>query len=380
MKRMIIIIVLIYSTNLIAQFGSENLVPNPSFEEYSYCPTGFTIHQLDMVRMWRQPTGGTADYYNKCSSRMGVPDNIFGYQHANTGDGYVGIITYSPKAGNAREYMQAQLKEPLEKGTFYCVEFYVSLANYAGFMLDKIGIHFSKFPVKAGGTRVLNVKPQIENPEGNVIKNDSTWVLISSHFQAEGGEQYLTIGNFARDDQCMVLQRFLDPEEVPRVWEFGYYYIDDISVKKIPDRFSCSSTIDIIKMELPYPDEYYERYDEYHLDAVLFDFDEYVLTPETKKKLDEAVIILNRYEHFYLEINGHTDIIGRDEYNEVLSKRRATMVYDYLHAKKIPAERLRITYHGSRLPAVMDEGPEGRKQNRRVEFVILKKIHAPYNY
>lgn len=372
-------ILLLFFPILVLSQESENLVPNPSFEDFSYCPTGFTTQQLDMVRNWRQPTKGTADYYNVCSDRMGVPDNIFGHQQANSGKGYVGIITYHPNSADSREYMQAKLKEPLEEGAYYCVEFYISLANNASFMTDKIGIHFSQFPSRGTGTRRLSFKPQVDNPDGNVIKNDSAWVLISSHFKAEGGEQYLTIGNFSSDNEVQVLQRFLKPENHERIWDFGYYYLDDISVTRIPDRFACSSTIDLIKMEMPYPEEYYEKYEEYRLDAVLFDFDRYELTQETLAKLKEAVIILNRYDNFYLEINGHADVIGRDEYNEKLSKKRAVMVYDYLIEKGIPSDRLRITYHGSRLPAVMDEGPEGRRQNRRVEFLILRKVHGRYN-
>jgi outer membrane protein OmpA-like peptidoglycan-associated protein len=74
-----------------------------------------------------------------------------------------------------------------------------------------------------------------------------------------------------------------------------------------------------------------------------------------------------------VEIGGHTDNFGEDAYNLDLSSRRAKAVVAFLVQNKIAATRLKFKGFGEGKPIASNETDEGRAQNRRVEFLILKK-------
>ena len=77
-----------------------------------------------------------------------------------------------------------------------------------------------------------------------------------------------------------------------------------------------------------------------------------------------------------VEVQGHTDIIGTEDYNQKLSEDRAHTVTDYLIKKGIAAERLRAVGFGTRVPLADNESDEGRAKNRRVELVPFEKEDA----
>jgi OOP family OmpA-OmpF porin len=113
------------------------------------------------------------------------------------------------------------------------------------------------------------------------------------------------------------------------------------------------------------------------LKGVNFDFDKSTLRPDAVAILSEATEILKRYPELRVEVAGHTDSKGTDEYNQKLSERRATAVYDYLTSNGVDASRLvgPIGYGESRpiAPNTNDDGsdnPEGRAQNRRTELNV----------
>ncbi len=106
------------------------------------------------------------------------------------------------------------------------------------------------------------------------------------------------------------------------------------------------------------------------LRGVNFAFDKSNLTDESTAILDQAVDVLNRYPSLRVEVAGHTDWVGTDEYNQGLSERRAKTVYDYLIAKGISADRLAgPNGYGERNPIDTNETAEGRARNRRTELV-----------
>jgi outer membrane protein OmpA-like peptidoglycan-associated protein len=89
-------------------------------------------------------------------------------------------------------------------------------------------------------------------------------------------------------------------------------------------------------------------------------------------ELDKLVNELKATET-QIEISGHTDNVGNEAFNKTLSKNRAIAVKDYLTEKGIKAERLTTKGNGSEKPIASNETEEGRKQNRRVEFVVMEK-------
>lgn len=109
------------------------------------------------------------------------------------------------------------------------------------------------------------------------------------------------------------------------------------------------------------------------LSDVLFDFNKATLKPGTKEKLSKIAGILIAYPGNYrLEIEGHTDAIGSDEYNQKLSEGRATSVRDYLQQSGIQATRITaVRGFGKTKPVATNDTATGRQLNRRVEIVIV---------
>lgn len=105
-------------------------------------------------------------------------------------------------------------------------------------------------------------------------------------------------------------------------------------------------------------------------DKVLFEFGKSDLTAASKQSLDKIVVVFNKYPDTNVEIQGHTDSKGSNDYNMTLSVKRATTVVDYLKSKGIAAERLTVKGFGEEVPKYDNETEEGRAQNRRVEFLI----------
>lgn len=105
-------------------------------------------------------------------------------------------------------------------------------------------------------------------------------------------------------------------------------------------------------------------------DKVLFDFGKADLTAASRQSLDRIVQVFNKYPDTDIEVQGHTDNKGSEEYNQNLSVRRAVTVTDYLNSKGIPNSRLNVKGYGETAPKYTNDTEEGRAQNRRVEFLI----------
>lgn len=106
------------------------------------------------------------------------------------------------------------------------------------------------------------------------------------------------------------------------------------------------------------------------LRSVHFDFDKFVLRPDSFPVLDEAAEILKAETAVRVVVEGHTDGVGTPAYNQVLSERRALSVLHYLVGRGIAAERLRAIGLGKSLPVATNDTDDGRAQNRRVELRI----------
>jgi outer membrane protein OmpA-like peptidoglycan-associated protein len=109
------------------------------------------------------------------------------------------------------------------------------------------------------------------------------------------------------------------------------------------------------------------------LGGVHFDFDKATLKPEAKTVLDQAAALLQKHERVVVEVAGHTDSVGSDEYNKGLSDRRANSVKDYLTAKGVKASRLSAHGYGESRPVASNDTDEGRAENRRVELIVLDR-------
>ncbi|MFZ2205563.1 MAG: gliding motility-associated C-terminal domain-containing protein, partial [Minisyncoccia bacterium] len=207
---------------------AQNLVSNPSFENFTSCPTGGG--QINKAFPWFNPTFNTPNYYNSCSinASISVPANQIGYQNPRTGNAY-GELDVFYGTPNGRTYIETPLSDTLIKGKKYCVEFYVSLAEVSKYASSSIQVYFSKDSIYDYSTLYnLPYIAQFENISGNVISDTVNWILVSGTYIAGGGEKYMTIGNFKDDANT-------DTVSVGLISMYCLYYIDDISIVQFPE-------------------------------------------------------------------------------------------------------------------------------------------------
>jgi len=107
--------------------------------------------------------------------------------------------------------------------------------------------------------------------------------------------------------------------------------------------------------------------------AIQFETGKAVIKPVSYKILDEVVSILNEYPYYDVNVDGHTDNVGKPDKNLKLSQDRAASAVAYLVSKGIPASRLTSAGYGDTKPVADNKTAAGRAQNRRVEFNLIFK-------
>ncbi len=227
--------------NLIASFlGAQNLVPNPSFEEYIECPS--FLNQISRATGWSR-VRGSPDFFNRCdttdptgivSELLGVPANAVGWQEPATGDGYAGVVLYenSPFGGDSetREHLGISLAEPLQPGIPVYISMKVSPTT-AGPIQDfrwityGAGIRFTMQPYESNGLEPLPNQAaayQIDAP-----MDTSAWYLISGVYVPDSAYEYVVLGNFFSD--TLLTLEVLNPNSLD-IDTVAYVYLDDICV------------------------------------------------------------------------------------------------------------------------------------------------------
>lgn len=107
-----------------------------------------------------------------------------------------------------------------------------------------------------------------------------------------------------------------------------------------------------------------------NMSDVLFDTGSYTLKPGAREKLAKISGIVLAHPGLLLQIEGHTDSVGGDEFNQQLSERRADSVRDFLAEQGVPASSITARGFGKTQPVASNDIPEGRQRNRRVELIV----------
>lgn len=107
-----------------------------------------------------------------------------------------------------------------------------------------------------------------------------------------------------------------------------------------------------------------------NMSDVLFDTGSYTLKPGAREKLAKISGILLAHPGLNLQIEGHTDSVGGDEFNQQLSEQRAGSVRDFLAEQGVPVSTITARGFGKTQPVATNDTPEGRQRNRRVELVL----------
>ena len=217
---------------------AQNLIPNPSFESKGIMVCGIFSNGdfASSVDNWYSPTLGTPDAYSTAinqscwnfqpNSSYPGPIGLKGTQQPHSGNVFAGLFCYTIPGLNQREYIQSALLTPLNPGTYYCLEFYVSLADYTENYTDKLAVHFSDLAVSSNNDQQLAVIPQVVST--SFISDTAGWVLVSGIFQATSAFNFITIGNF-NDDASTPTIANIGSSGNPGCYG-AYYFIDDVSL------------------------------------------------------------------------------------------------------------------------------------------------------
>jgi len=107
-----------------------------------------------------------------------------------------------------------------------------------------------------------------------------------------------------------------------------------------------------------------------NISDVLFDFNKFTLKPGAREKLAKVSGILLAYPGLQIQLEGHTDAVGSEEYNQKLSEDRAGSVRDYVVGQGVPAGTVTAKGFGKTQPVASNDNAAGRQKNRRVEMVV----------
>lgn len=196
-----------------------------------------------------------------------------------------------------------------------------------------------------------------------IVKDSITGEPLPQSIVVYANSKGEVLGEVEADDDgkyCVTLAKGDEYVLTPR--KDGYYAKDFfVTIPEAPE----SATME---KDLPIPPITADKLDV----IVYFAFDKYEFSPDYFDRLNELNQELNRYVGVDIIVEGHTDYIGTQAYNQALSERRAQAVADYLIDLGLDKDRVTVKGYGEDRPAVEGRGPDARAKNRRVEVVLDK--------
>lgn len=374
-----------------AQEG-QNLVPNGSFEEIGKKPK--KLGKIEGANGWVSPTGVRADLFVDTKyEEIDVPLNLRGKEDAKDGENYAGIVAYSFGQKVPRSYIMAKLNAPMKKGLKYCVEYYVSLGECSKYAINAVSAKFSK---KSYGTDTKlpiyddpSVSPFTEDP----ISARYNWTKVCGIYTAEGGEKWITLGNFLSDEDTKENQERMKKE---KDWDFkvdeiaaAYYYIDNITVRLIDEekgeKCECSTGDELESYSTTVYEKSVTITDEMtpaqviEAQQLFFAFGKAKLSPEGESALDLIAETMTENADMTLQINGHNnaseDEVGiKNDYYADMDIKRIGAVMQYLIDKGIDESRLMSEPKGSDEPSPdvtsVDDDDLKMAKSRRITFKV----------
>lgn len=353
----------------------KNLVPNPDFESLigsrpESDVDGSGIFRYNMVD-WKSPTMTTPDVKIslpsevKKAKRMGI--NI---DQARSGYKMVGILTHNPdskRSDTYREYIQVKLTQPLMKGEEYYCEFWVCRARLSKYISNNLGVVLSPTPLQEEGWLPLTAITPDYNYGELINEGKREWQRISFTFTSPNRSEFLCIGNFFGNEETNMVEAKDAPEVTAdeQAYDNAYYLIDDVMLC-ITQYVEPEPEPEPLAPPPPPP----EVGAVIQLDRVFFETAKWGLLPESNEQLDEVVALMNEYPTMQIEIHGHTDSRGGDDYNQNLSENRTKSVFTYLVEQGIDDTRMKYIGYGEEKPIADNKYADGRQLNRRVEFVV----------
>ncbi len=347
------------SNSILAQ--TDNLIPNPSFEEYSLLPYA-TGQGKGCISTWKfaNTLGGGEYYHNNSSTKeANTKKNEFGSQTPNSGNAYAGICI----SKDCREFLQVKLIRPLTRNKKYLIKIYISCADklYLG-AVNEFNIIFSKGSFTIALNDYLLAPPKLKFENQSKYTNKRDWEELSMIYTANGTEQWFTFGTFQYKENEKEFG------EVFGVANYAHYYIDDVSITPVIKE-APQVVEKIVEQKVQVKEQEFVSGETYVLENIQFETAKSNLLEKSFEELDNLILYLNQHPNTKLKIVGHTDNRGDVPNNLNLSYERAKAVKQYLTANKdIKKELISIDGKGDTLPLNTNVTEADREKNRRVEF------------
>lgn len=349
------------------ELKTQNLIMNPNFEDENICREN---NSPCAPAGWLSVTTTMPTY------------NI------NEGK-FIRMLIFNTNGKNRRDYIQTQFLCDLKKEEEYIISLRVKQDEC---IISSMGILISDQFYIRNKSELLDVSPTIDlTSEFEKIsqKSQKNWVTISVNYIAKGGEKFILIGNFQKDQDQK--RKFIKDEK-----DFVDYklVLDDVTVTKVDTDTLCPDANDIrstwykydkrhseitflpyVPKEndsatIPITTEIIKKTDSITLQDIIFEFNSFELTKEAKNEIME--IFKNKDFNSLLEIHieGHTDNVGQENYNLDLSQKRAESVKALLTEIGIDENIISTEGKGDQFPIEDNSTEEGRKANRRIEIRV----------
>lgn len=291
---------------------------------------------------------------------------------------YVGLFLYK-ESDQYSEYIQGKLISPLIKGKKYCLRTSINFCSFSKYSVNRLAFFFSASPVSVNNKNENTFSPQVIFSKLPVENNHFT--TLCDCFIADGGEKYITVGRFTGAEDMNPILRGKYLEGLIGFEKGSYYIFDNIELFEIQDTSECKCILEtspISSLEIK-PKVIYEtdlnklkQGTPVILENVNFEFAKYNILPASEDVLTTLLNYLQRNPEIMISIEGHTDDIGNEQYNDLLSLNRARSVYNWLINKGVDSSRLSFTGFGKSRPIYNEMDEEHRALNRRVEVRIVK--------
>lgn len=369
--------------------NNENLIDNGGFES----TTGKIkkLGQIDLATGWKSPTGARADVFLSDSKvpDIGSPTNVLGKESPKEGENYAGIMAFSYQNKLPRTYLMAKLKTPLKKDVKYCVSFNLSLAEASKYSCNQIGVNVSKKEFGTDQKTAIIDKAHILNPNNKVFNAMFGWEKVCGTFTAEGGEKFITIGNFSSNETTKYETNKKAKDNKFTAVIGAYYYIDDVVVTIVEDGAKCDCNSDdvasnefsttIYQKQVVITDKMTPK-QKVESQMLFFAFGRERLTQQAMASLDLVAQEMKATPAMSITLIGHSDtgedsLAEKKAYYAGMDNKRVEAVKKYLVDKGVAATRIKTELKGSTVENSGEFKEEDdldlrMAKNRRVEIKV----------
>ena len=211
---------------------AQNLVINPSFEDT--IKRNYTTY-YSICKNWYNANGMTSDYFSPYAIQLGwgyafdAPHTFAGFQYAQDGIAFIGLVVWEPKNHVTKDYIQGFLSEPLIAGKIYNVSLFIKMADSSMYRSCEIDISFSDTLIYSSSGGPFDFSDTVKFDITNA--DTSNWIFLSKNYIAKGGEKYLYIGSNEPNQSINCIDTFPYGKNI----QAAYYFIDNLNISDATD-------------------------------------------------------------------------------------------------------------------------------------------------